>query len=127
MSSEFNIKSPRGRKPKKDFFRGTPSKINDTLSVKYNLTGLKNIGQNVCFFNSVIQSLYTIESFCEHVRLLDADTGDPSRLAIKELFSAIEGSESTIETYKFIKSIDLPGYEYSARAIRCRRMYKAYI
>ena len=37
--------------------------------------GLKNIGQNVCFFNSVIQVLFCADSFREHIRL--SNTYDP--------------------------------------------------
>ncbi|XP_066930953.1 uncharacterized protein [Clytia hemisphaerica] len=110
------IKSPRGRPKKKTFFRGTPNKIHNNAVnfIRVNKPlGLKNLGQNVCFFNSVIQSLYTIDTFREFVKTLD--TNDSSILAIKDLFSTIESSESPIETYEFIKSIELPGYDYTQR------------
>ncbi|XP_066926765.1 uncharacterized protein [Clytia hemisphaerica] len=107
------IGRPKGQTKKKGF-RGTPKKANgkENVAVK-KVIGLKNIGQNVCFFNSIVQSLYTIDSFCESVKSLDTD--NPSRLAIKELFSTIERSETPIETYQFIKSIELPGYDYIRR------------
>eukprot|EP00111_Clytia_hemisphaerica_P012085 TCONS_00035512-protein len=110
------IKSPRGRPKKKTCFRGTPKNIhNNTVNfIRENKPlGLKNLGQNVCFVNSVIQSLYTIDTFREFVKTLD--TNDSSILAIKDLFSTIESSESPIETYEFIKSIELPGYDYAQR------------
>ena len=110
------FKSPRGRPKKKKCFRGTPNKTgNDAENIprENKPIGLKNMGQNVCFFNSVIQSLFTIDSFRDFVDTLD--TNDSSILAIKNLFSALKRSDSPIETYEFIKSIVLPGYDYTQR------------
>ena len=111
-----NTKSPRGRPKNKKCFRGTPNKAHNDIIIPFRENkplGLKNRGQNVCFFNSVIQSLCTINSFREFVKALD--TNKASTLAIKNLFSRIESSESPIETYEFIKSIILPGYDYTQR------------
>ena len=65
------------------------------------------------FFNSVIQSLYSIDSFREFIKTLH--TNEPSTVAIQDLFSTIENSEIPIETYEFIKSIVLPGYDHIQR------------
>ena len=49
--------------------------------------GLKSIGQNVCFFNSVDQMLYLVNSLREHTCLFN--THKPVVLIIKELFKQI--------------------------------------
>ena len=72
--------------------------------------GLQNIGQNVCFFNSVIQTLYSIDIFRQFMR--SQNTSDQIVLTIKRLFQLIE---SPIETYQVIKSIELPHYNHSLR------------
>eukprot|EP00111_Clytia_hemisphaerica_P013015 TCONS_00038250-protein len=72
--------------------------------------GLENFGQNVCFFNSVIQVLYSVKSFREFVYQFETNIGNSGKLAIKDLFSSITSSALPI-----IPSFDLgPSYnEYN--------------
>ena len=109
---------PKGT-PKKKGFRGTPRKLqkvdeqNVELTIMQSRTaplGLKNYsGHNVCFFNSVIQVLFSVESFREHIRHLD--TIDPIVLIIKNLFREIESSDIPIETYLYVQSLELSHYQ----------------
>ena len=104
-------------------FKGTPNKIRkfDQLSeidsgnklVEKVPVGFKNLGQNVCFFNSVIQVLYSVDLFREHI--LSVNTLDPVVLMIKELFRVIELSNTPIETYQYIQSLELPNYDHTLK------------
>ena len=91
-----NIKSPGRPKKGGKGFRGTPSK---EKSVDFNISSnvrdpnitlcLLNIGENVCFFNSVIQALYSITAFREYVRKLLLFKDNPPAVSIKNLFREI--------------------------------------
>ena len=116
---------PKGTPKKNKGFKGTPNKLRkvdeqniesvDSINTR-NISaplGLKNYpNQNVCFFNSVIQVLFSVESFREHIRQLN--TIDPIVLTIKNLFRQIEcsnHSNTSIETYLYVQSLELPDYQ----------------
>ena len=76
--STSNNATPKGRKLKKRSFNFTPQKhdvgnVNDDaktvdLSInKIEPIGLVNIA-NDCFFNSVVQALFALPAFCNHVK-----------------------------------------------------------
>ena len=74
----------KGGRPKKNRgFRGTPKKLNLNCSTVVSSNnndngvpiGLVNI-RNDCFFNSVIQALFSLESFRNHVRQFETPVSD---------------------------------------------------
>ncbi|MCH2406271.1 MAG: ubiquitin carboxyl-terminal hydrolase, partial [Nitrosopumilus sp.] len=77
--------------------------------------GLMNKGENVCFFNSVIQVLYAIPAFRDIVLTLPAPSSNGTVNAIKRLFDKIKNSQSSnspVRTSTFIHDIDLRDYEF---------------
>ena len=71
---------------------------------------------NDCFFNSVIQALFSLQSFRDHVRNFDeadSHTKDAA-FSIKKLFRAIEEIKATsdgpLTTHNYIMAMDLQGY-----------------
>ena len=109
----------KGRPKKSRGFRGTPKKLIENISTVSKTNndnnvpvGLVNI-RNDCFFNSVIQALFTLESFRDHVRQFETPVSDELSAvnSIKHLFSQIEARQNNlIETHDFLVSINLPGY-----------------
>ena len=71
---------------------------------------LKNVGQNISFFNSVLQGLFSLDGFREYVFKLETDSGP--QLVIKTLFTSMKFSDTPIETYKFMPSIQLLHYNH---------------
>ena len=67
-------------------------------------------GDNVCFFNSVIQVLYSIIPVREYV--CQMETNDLSTLAIKDLFTEITSSNKPIVTAKYIQRLGLTDYRF---------------
>ena len=108
---------PKGTPKKSRGFRGTPKKIitnspNICNNVENGPIGLVNIA-NDCFFNSVIQALFTLSSFRNHVR--NFDTMIPNELnavcSIKQLFRDMEAkSNDSIQTHDCLMSLGLPGH-----------------
>ena len=99
----------KGRHRESKGFNGTPSKKQRTcedqdidLSIEiardtsHPLGLINRPGQNVCFFNSIMQVLFSIESFREYVYHLN--TNDPAVVCIKNLFTEIESSRYSVET-----------------------------
>ena len=99
----------KGR-PKKIGFKGTPNKnksknipSSNILEPNYQNVisstprGLQNKGENVCFFNSVMQMLYSLPTF--RTQVLNLESFDEAVNAIKNLFGGISSSD------KFIKNI----------------------
>ena len=58
--------------------------------------GLINCGENVCFFNSVIQDFYSLPILRNYIKLRPAFIW--VALKIKNLFSEIETSSELVET-----------------------------
>ena len=57
----------------------------------------------------MIQVLFSLKSFREHIHQLN--TIDPIVLTIKNLFNQIECSNTSIETYLYVQSLELPHYQ----------------
>ena len=105
------VKSPmKGRRKKSKGFRGTPikqKKCVDENSINFNISsngsdfniplGLLNLGENVCFFNSVIQVLYSITTFREYVLQLTLLRDNPPVSTIKNLFKKIGSSNDPVK------------------------------
>ena len=87
--------------------------INETEKRPNLIVGLKNSGQNVCFFNSVIQLLYSVKGFRELVCQIE-NCSSPV-LHLKQLFTAMKYSDTPLETYPFVASIELPNYDPTQR------------
>ena len=73
--------------------------------------GLVNGGKNVCFFNSVIQALYSITEFRDYVLQLPALLDNISLLAIIDLFKEIRNSNNNpVVTSNYLKKVYLIDY-----------------
>ena len=131
MSNPVDSKSPRGRPKKKGGFRGTPKQENTTennmklqnqsnhgQNINFNIVsnvrdaplGLSNIGENVCFFNSVIQILYSIPAFQEFIRKLPPVNEVVS--TIRDLFAEISTSNVPVRTSRYLQNIGLTNYVF---------------
>ena len=123
---------PKGTPKKNKGFRGTPRKIMNALSnVDTNMNapvitscvsnadsnlnapiGLVNIS-NDCFFNSVVRSLFTLQSFRNHVKNFNPSIPDELSAvqSIKQLFQDMEAKLiNPLQTHDYLKSINLAGY-----------------
>ena len=120
MISNNVDKTPVKGRPKRKGFKGTPKKkkIEEAQNVNFVIEaiardqtkplGLINDGENMCFFNSVIQVLYSVQPFQEYVHQME--TSDPAALAIKDIFSEIESSNNPIKTSTYIQNLQLHDY-----------------
>ena len=75
--------------------------------------GLENLGQNICFFNSVLQALFSVDSFREYV--LKIEPKSQQQLFMKQLFSMMEQAKTPIETYPLIPSMNLLHYDHKRK------------
>ena len=115
----------KGKPKKGKGFRGTPikqKKCVDEISIDFNISssvrdcniplGLLNLGENVCFFNSVVQALYSITTFREYVLQLILLRDNPPVLAIKNLFQQIGSSNEPVKTSLYVQNLELPDYTF---------------
>ena len=125
MASNIDITPSKGKgRPKKKGFKGTPKKIildvqeNEQIAVSNHTErnapcGLFN-NSNVCFFNSDIQALFTLEYFRNHVINFTSQIPDETVAVenIKTLFRNIAQSTSNdpIRTHECVQSLPMPGY-----------------
>ena len=109
---------PKGSSKKNKGFRGTtPNKLNNSLTIANDVInipiGLVNIG-NDCFFNSVVQALFSLLSFQNYVVNFEPQISDeiePVR-AMKKLFRDIKARRSNpLSTHAFLMALNLPEYE----------------
>ena len=114
-TQDINSKSPGGRPKKMKGFRGTPKKCDFSRDVDFNVTrdtsiplGLINQGENVCFFNSVIQVLYSLPIFKDYIQQLQPIEGVVSEM--KSLFKKIENSSIPVRTSSYVPKLGL--YDY---------------
>ena len=109
---------PKGTPKKTKGFRGTSNNIirnsATTLDNDDNEPiGLVNV-RNDCFFNSVIQALFSLQSFKHHVNNFNPQIPDEIEpvQSIKKLFRDIEARKSNpLHTHAYLKSIRLSGYD----------------
>ena len=64
------------------------------------LFGLRNSGENVCFFNTIIQALYALPVFRQILVLILSNI--PGANSIRSLFLEIAQSEFPVQTSRFI-------------------------
>ena len=72
--------------------------------------GFANYGENVCFLNSIIQVLYCLPLFRDYMKKL----GPPVKgvaMKIRKLFRKIETSNQPVRTSKYVRYLNLQGYE----------------
>ena len=111
---------PEGSYKKKKGFRGTPKNIitnsytirNDIENINGPI-GLVNVAHD-CFFNSVVQALFSLETFRNHVRNFDSQIPDEvdAVYSIKQLFRDIESKlNNPLHTHEHLTLLGLPGYE----------------
>ena len=112
-TQDINSKSPGGRPKKMKGFRGTPKKCDFSRDVDFNVTrdpniplGLINQGENVCFFNSVIQVLYSLPIFRDYIRQLQPIEGGVVS-EMKILFRKIESSSIPVRTSSYVPKLGL--------------------
>ena len=86
-----------------------PSIISDTI-VSNKPVGLKNEGVNVCFFNSIIQVLYSMPEIRSHVRALTSCNRYIKE--IKTLFEKIDSKISPVQTSNIVKNLQLENYNF---------------
>ena len=79
--------------------------------------GLVNYWENVCFFNSVIQVLYSLSVFKDYITNLRPPIKGVA-MKIKNLFSEIETSSEPVRTSNYMRYLGLqhyePGMQYDA-------------
>ena len=78
------------------------------------------MGHNVCFFNSIVQILYSIPSFRSFVHNLmpDNDKFDRQSMVkktIKKLFAEISGATDPVQTSKYVDDFSFPGYTFKSQ------------
>ena len=125
---------PKKGRPKKRGFAGTPKKVTKLETMKSaseslvdknmqqtnskhmtrnnneirNISrGLQNQGENVCFFNSIIQMLNSLGGFQNEI--LSLESSDDAVNAVKNLIREIASSENDIKTSQFLQQIRLRG------------------
>ena len=136
-TQNIDCKSPGGRSKKIKGFRGTPKKCNFSSDIDFNVTyirdpniplGLMNQGENVCFFNSVIQILYTLPAFREFIQQLSPTNAVVSE--IKNLFGEIESSNVPVRTSDYVQNLGLRDYslgmQYDAHECLLQLLEKIY-
>ena len=72
--------------------------------------GLVNYGENVCFFNSVIQVLYSLSVFRDYINKLRPPAKGVA-MKIKSLFSEIETSSEPVRTSNYVRYLGRQHYE----------------
>ena len=116
--------TPTKGRPMKKGFRGTPKKqkfekvenVDVDFNICYNIPnsnaplGLLNHGENVCFFNSVLQVLYSLPMFRQFVHELPTNTVEVS--AIRSPFSEISNSNVAVRTSTCVQKLRLHDYRF---------------
>ena len=131
-----SCKSSAGRPKKSKVFKGTPKKVELGNKIDFVVNrgnpvvplGLVNQGENVCFFNSVIQVLYSLPTFRSYIEQLQTSERVVSK--IKDLFTEIRCSNEPVRTSTYISDIDLQyyvlGMQYDAHECLLQLLAKIY-
>ena len=114
---------PKGSTKKKGFKGIAHKKSNDqfeTSEILHSMSsdtvvsnkpiGLKNEGVNVCFFNSIIQVLYSLPEIRSHVRSVTRTNRYIKE--IKTLFDKIDNQIEPVQTSNFVKNLQLENYTF---------------
>ena len=126
-STQVNKDSQKGR-PKKKGFKGTlvnPQSTyadvaktgsigsgNTSLMItnsKYPI-GLLNNSENICFLNSIVQTLYHIPEVRNYVE--SAVCSSVPLLTIQNLFHAIYSAVTPVHSFDYALGLDIPNYRY---------------
>ena len=93
---------------------GASTKIISVKNIDFNvlsdpniLLGLINYGENVCFFNSVIQVLHCLPSYRDYMRPPVKDVA----IKIGKRFRKIETLNESVRTSNYMRYLSLQGYE----------------
>ena len=73
--------------------------------------GLKNYGENVCFFNSAIQVLYFLPVCRDYINKYRSPVREVA-MKIKKRFSEIETSSEPVKTSDYVMYLGLQHYEH---------------
>ena len=123
-----NVRDPNIPKEGKSF-RVTPIKQRSSNVRDVNIPlGLLNTGDNVCFFNSVVQVLYAIPAFRNFVQELAPD--NQAITAIEDMFQEISNSNEPVRTSRYVQLLGLPNYifgrQYDAHECLMKFLDKIY-
>ena len=122
--------TPCKGRPKKVGFKGTPKKLkvgrSKNISGEFGESslkrpidfgnphatplGLRNEGENVCFFNSVIQMLHSIPTFRNEV--LFSESSDEVVSAVRNIFRDFSISETPLKSSQYLQQIRLRDYVF---------------
>ena len=93
------------------------------------LIGLINYGENVCFFNSVVQVLYYLPLFRDYINKLRPPVKGVA-LKVRKLFRVIETSNEPARTSNYVKYLSLQccelGMQYDACECLLQLLAKIY-
>ena len=130
MQSPIDQTPVKGRPTKKKGFKGTHRKlymnkdeirkqdshIDLTLipstDVRHSSipVGLENEGVNVCFFNSVVQVLYSLPSFRSYI--LQTSVINEVTAFMRNLFQEIKNARESVQSSYYIRNLRLRNYKY---------------
>jgi len=75
--------------------------------------GLLNRGENVCFFNSIVQVLHSIPGFLTYVQ--EHAHSNQYVLKISEMFLEITSSITPVQTSKYVHDLELSNYIFGSQ------------
>ena len=91
--------------------------------------GLKNCGEDVCFFNSVIQVFYSLLIFREYINQLRPSVKGVS-MKIRKLFKEMVTLNVVVRTSVYVRYLNLqhyePGMQYDAHECILQLLEKIY-
>ena len=90
---------------------GPVSEITILSDIDFDLSppiGLQNSGDNVCFFNSIIQILISFPAYQNHI--METMLDNPVISTLRTLFNDINISMDPVYTFNSVKLLELPGY-----------------
>ena len=93
------------------------------------LLGVMNYGINFCFFNSVIEVLYSLPLFRDYINKLQPPVKEVA-MKIRKLFSEIETASEPVRTFNYMRYLGLqhyePGMQYDPHEYLPRLLAKIY-
>ena len=133
MQSPIDQTPVKGRPTKKKGFKGTHRKlymnkdevrrqdshidltVTPSTDVRHSSipVGLENEGVNVCFFNSVVQVLYSLPSFRSYI--LQTSVINEVTAFIRNLFQEIKNARESVWSSYYIRNLGLRNYKYGTQ------------